>query len=82
MFGTIFEMGYGNSFVNARMTDIAQDLLVWIFFSRAKITNDKHQVCVIKWLLRSPRSFDIEYSGAPIFGIAHIDDKIQSFCPD
>lgn len=81
--GTSSEMDYGAPFIHARMTDIAQNLLVSNIVSGASVASCTQHIRITKFGLRNQMSVEyFQRSAASTFGFTHLDERTLASCSD
>lgn len=82
VFATTFKMDYGAPFVEAKMTDIAQNVFVSNFVPGDLATYIRN-VLITKFVLPKPSSLaQFENAAASTLKVTHLDDKCIASCLD
>lgn len=83
VFATTFENDYLVPFVEAKMTEIAQDLPVSNFIPAVSLASYMRHVRIAKFVLRKSLSFHhVESTAASTFAATHLDNKLLASCLD
>lgn len=83
VFATMLEMNYGVYFVEAKTTNLAQDLLFTNFVPGASLSCYMRHVCTTKFDLRKLFLFEhSENTAASTFGVTHPDDECLASCSE